>query len=237
MNVVDRVICSDPHHLAATVAAELADQLALPGIHHLVVTGGGVGTSILSELRVTSRAIDWAAVHVWWSDERFLPAGDPERNETSAREALLDHVPIPPHHVHPMPSDIGQSAADAALMYAAELARESQDGVAPGFDVLLLGMGPEGHVASIFPHSAAVHSPDLVTAVYDCPKPPPTRVSFTLPLINTATQVWIVAAGAAKAAAATAASSNEVSPEDVPAAGARGRESTVVWLDRQSASG
>ena len=235
MTTADRVVCSDETHLAATVAQALVERLSTPGVHHLVLTGGGVGTRVLVELCLRSQAVDWTRVHVWWSDERFLPAGDPERNETAARAALLDHVPIPPRQVHPMPSDAGQSAEEAAQAYADELARESPDGATPDFDVLLLGMGPEGHVASVFPHSAGVHSTALVIAVHGCPKPPPTRVTFTLRLICTAEEVWIVAAGAAKAEVATEAQDNDTAPTDVPAAGARGREKTIFWLDRASA--
>ena len=88
MTTADRVVCSDETHLAATVAQALVERLSTPGVHHLVLTGGGVGTRVLVELCLRSQAVDWTRVHVWWSDERFLPAGDPERNETAARAAL-----------------------------------------------------------------------------------------------------------------------------------------------------
>jgi 6-phosphogluconolactonase len=173
------VVLDDEDAVAVSVAKALAARLALPGVHHAVLTGGGVGTRVLTELLKRSTTIDWDRVHLWWGDERFLPAGDPERNETGARAALIDAIPIPPPNVHPMPADVGQGAAQAALAYADELARESHDGFVPDFDVVLLGMGPEGHVASLFPGMPALHDAGSVAAVEDSPKPPPTNACIT----------------------------------------------------------
>ena len=230
------VVLDDEDAVAVSVAEALAARLALPGVHHAVLTGGGVGTRVLTELLKRSTTIDWDRVHLWWGDERFLPAGDPERNETGARAALIDAIPIPPPNVHPMPADMGQGVTQAALAYADELARESHDGFVPDFDVLLLGMGPEGHVASLFPGMPALHDAGSVAAVEDSPKPPPTRVSLTLTAIRAAGEVWVVAAGAAKAEAVAAAVAPGTLPDAVPAAGARGREATVFWLDRTAAA-
>ena len=230
------VVLDDEDAVAMSVADALAARLALPGIHHAVLTGGGVGTKVLVELRERSAAIDWNRVHLWWGDERFLPAGDPERNETGARAALISAIPIPPDNVHPMPADVGQGATQAALAYADELACESHDGFVPDFDILMLGMGPEGHVASLFPDMPALHDAGSVAAIEDSPKPPPTRVSLTLAAIRAAREVWVVAAGAAKAEAAAAAVAPGTLPDAVPAAGARGRDATVFWLDRSAAA-
>lgn len=229
------VVHDDEGQLARAVAAELVSRLRSPGPHHLVVTGGGVGTLVLTELRSGSVGVDWDGVHVWWGDERFLPENDPERNETGARRALLDALPLRPEHVHSMPPDTGQGVVAAAQSYADELARHSADGFVPDFEVLLLGMGPEGHVASIFPGQPAVHAAGSTVAVEASPKPPPERVSMTFPAIRAAREVWVVAAGAAKAEAAAAAIDAGTSPDDVPAAGARGRDATVFWLDREAA--
>jgi 6-phosphogluconolactonase len=228
-------VYDDEQALAAAVADAIVALVVAPGPHHLVATGGGVGISVLKALRERSADIDWSRLHVWWGDERFLPIGHPERNETAAREALIDHVPLPPEQVHPMPADQGQGPDEAAASYADELAAASEDGIAPRFNIVLLGMGPEGHVASIFPDSPAVHAASPVMAVRDCPKPPPTRVTMTLPLLRSADQVWIVTAGAAKAFAAAAALNPQTSPVDVPAAGAQGRLRTVMWLDSAAA--
>ncbi|MEY4169227.1 MAG: 6-phosphogluconolactonase [Actinomycetota bacterium] len=230
------VVLDDEDAVAVSVADALAARLALPGEHHAVLTGGGVGTRVLAELLERCEGIDWERVHLWWGDERFLPAGDAERNETGARAALIDAIPIPPGNVHPMPADVGQGLAQAALAYADELARASHDGFVPDFDVLLLGMGPEGHVASLFPGMPALHDAASTAAIDDSPKPPPSRVTLTLAAIRASREVWVVAAGAAKAEAAAAAIAPGTLPDAVPAAGARGRESTVFWLDRAAAA-
>ena len=194
-----------------------------------------MGTRVLAALADNGATIDWGRVHVWWGDERFLAAGDPDRNETGAREALLDLVPIPEDHVHAMPADTGQGVAEAAVPYADELAAHSADGYVPGFDVLLLGMGPEGHVASLFPGMPEIHAAQSAVPIENSPKPPPTRISLSMAAIRSAREVWVVAAGAAKADAAAAALGDATSPDEVPAAGARGREDTVFWLDRAAA--
>ncbi|MGI9196782.1 MAG: 6-phosphogluconolactonase [Candidatus Nanopelagicales bacterium] len=217
----------------ATIQAQRAR-----GDAHLVLTGGGVGIALLAALRTSPRAsgIDWARVHLWWGDERFVPEGDPDRNDTQARDALLDHVPLDPAHVHPMPVP-GVSLVDAAAAYADELRREAPAGSdLPEFDVLLLGMGPEGHVASLFPDSAAVHAAGTVVAVPDSPKPPPERISLTLPALRSARSVWLVTAGSAKAEAVARCVAPGTDPVDLPAAGARGRESTLLWVDREAAA-
>lgn len=228
-------ISEDEESLVATVADALTNVLVAPGPHHLVLTGGGVGTRVLGALAERGATIDWSRVHIWWGDERFLGAGDPERNETGAREALLDVVPIPADHVHAMPADTGQGVEAAAMAYADELAAHSDDGYAPDFDVLLLGMGPEGHVASLFPGMPEIHAAQSAVPIENSPKPPPTRISLSLAAIRSAREVWVVAAGAGKADAAAAALSDATSPDDVPAAGARGRVDTVFWLDRAAA--
>jgi 6-phosphogluconolactonase len=229
-------VADDERGLADGVAEALALRLASPGDHHLVVTGGGVGTLTLAALRTRSPGIDWSRVHVWWGDERFLPPGDPDRNETAAREALLDHVTIPAQHVHPMPADHGQGLDAASARYADELAAHARDGFVPDFDVVLLGMGPEGHVASLFPHMAALHAGTSTAPIPDSPKPPPERVTMTLASIRSARHVWIVASGESKAQAAALAVDPATSMIDLPAAGARGREGTCLWLDQAAAS-
>lgn len=231
-----RIAVFDAASSVAQAAADaLAERLALPGTHHVVLTGGGVGTQVLVALERVSTSVDWDRVHLWWGDERFLPEGDPERNETGARDALLDSIPIPRSHVHPMPADVGQGATAAAAAYADELARFSDDGFVPAFDIILLGMGPEGHVASLFPGMRALNAAASAVPIEDSPKPPATRISLTLSAIREAREVWIVAAGSAKAEAVAAALSPATSPDDVPAAGARGKDATVFWLDRDAA--
>ncbi len=176
-------------------------------------------------------AIDWSAVNVYFGDERFLPPGDPDRNEVQAREALLDHVPIDPARIHTMPAlgeDGCSTPQDSAQRYTELLAAHSPDGTAPVFDVHLLGMGGEGHINSLFPHTDAVRESErFVVGVDDSPKPPPARVTLTLPAVQRARQVWLLVTGDAKAEAVAAAVGG-AAPEDVPSAGARGTTHRVV---------
>ncbi len=215
---------------AERLAAVLAEAQAARGTASVVLTGGRTGGAVLAALRDAS--LDWSTIDVYWGDERFLPGGDPERNETLARRELLDHVPVAPERVHPMaPSDgeFGDDPDAAAEAYAVLL----KD--VPSFDVCLLGVGEEGHTASIFPHSPAVaETARAVVAVRNCPKPPPTRVSLTLPTIRRAERVWLMTAGAAKAEAVAAALAG-ADEADIPAAGAIGRQETLWLLDKAAA--
>jgi 6-phosphogluconolactonase len=206
----------------------------------IVLTGGGTGIGLLERVRENGGAIDWSKVHLFWGDERFVPADDDERNEKQAREALLDHIDIPAANVHAMPASDGEFGDDldaAALAYEHVLAAVAEDGQpVPDFDVHLLGMGGEGHVNSLFPHTAAVReTARYVVGVTDSPKPPPRRITLTLPAVQRSREVWLVVAGADKADAVAAAIGG-ADPDDLPAAGAKGREATVWLLDEDAAS-
>jgi 6-phosphogluconolactonase len=228
---------------AARLVTRLVDAQASTGAAGLVLTGGGIGTAVLAELAAAPAldAVDWRRLDIWWGDERFLPSGDPERNETQARQALLSHVDADPARVHQMPASDGPDGNDpeaAAARYAAELrqAAQPQDhGPVPAFDVLMLGIGPEGHVASLFPGLPALGDERPVVAVRNSPKPPPTRLSLTFPSIQVAREVWILASGEEKADAVAQALSG-ADPAQVPAAGARGRQRTLFLLDGAAAA-
>jgi 6-phosphogluconolactonase len=228
---------------AARLVTSLVDRQAAAGSASLVLTGGGIGTAVLAELAAAPArdAVDWRRLDIWWGDERFLPAGHPERNETGAREALLRHLDADPARVRPMPAADGpdgddpEAAAERYASWLAAAARPEDHGPVPSFDVLLLGIGPDGHVASLFPGLPALYDERPVVAVRGAPKPPPLRLSLTLPAIRCAREVWILAAGAEKAGAVRLALS-DVGPVQVPAAGARGRQRTLFLLDRAAAS-
>ncbi|GAA0443365.1 6-phosphogluconolactonase [Acrocarpospora corrugata] len=225
--------------VAARLITRLVDVQAARGSAHLVLTGGTLGIAALAAVAASPArdAVDWRALDLWWGDERFLPAGDPDRNETQAREALLDQVGLTPSRVHPMGrAGAGQTAEEAADAYAAELAKAaSPEDLVPSFDILLLGLGPDTHVASLFPGHPALHEEERpVVAVHDSPKPPPTRISLTFPAIQAAREVWLVAAGAEKADAVHLALT--AGHLQAPAAGARGRERTLFLLDRAAAT-
>jgi 6-phosphogluconolactonase len=230
------VVVPDADILASTVAARLAiriiDAQAVHGTASVVLTGGRVAAKVLRTLRdlPAAAAIDWSRVDLWWGDERFLPSGDPDRNETQAREALLDVLPLDPARVHAMPATDGPDGDDAdaaAARYAAELTAAGLR-----FDVLMLGVGEDGHVASLFPGHPVLAKAGVAVATFDSPKPPPTRVTLTLETIRRADEVWLVAAGADKAAPIATA----LAGGDLPAAGAQGVRKTLWLLDEAAAA-
>jgi len=228
------VVVPDADVLAATVAsrlvAKIVDAQAERGAASVVLTGGRIAAKVLRTVEdlPAARAIDWSRVDLWWGDERFLPAGDPDRNETQAREALLDALPLDPARVHPMPAADGIDAETAAARYAAELG----DPIAP-FDVLMLGVGEDGHVASLFPEHPVLNETGSTAAVHNSPKPPPTRITLTMPTIQSADEVWLIAAGPDKTDAVGAALNGDKSK---PAAHATGQSRTYWLLDEAAAA-
>jgi 6-phosphogluconolactonase len=247
VSVPEVIVHRDAKLLAQAVAARLVtrmvDAVAARGTGSVVLTGGGIGTKVLKEVAATPArdAIDWRHLDIWWGDERFVPTGDPERNETGARAALLDHVDVDRDRVHPMPGPDGPDGDDpeaAAARYASWLAAATtpeDHGPVPSFDVLMLGIGPEGHVASLFPGMPALYDERSAVAVRGSPKPPPIRLTLTLPAIQAAREVWIIASGTDKANAIAMALS-DAGPVQVPAAGARGRQRTLFLVDSAAAA-
>ena len=239
------VVLRDAEVLAAAVAARLVTRLvdaqAEHGTASVVLTGGTIGVATLRAVRESPAraAVDWRRVDVWWGDERWVPADDPDRNERQAREALLDALDLDPARVHAVGAPGGPDGDDpeaAAARYADELTTAAPpDGDVPPFDVLLLGMGPEGHTASIFPGSPAAHDERPAFAVRGCPKPPPTRVSLGFSAITAARDVWVVASGEEKAPMVALALSG-AGRVQVPVAGAVGTRRTLWLLDEAAAS-
>lgn len=239
------VVQRDAAALATVVAERLVTALveaqADRGQASVVLTGGGIGVAALRALRddPNRNAVDWPRVEVWWGDERYVERDSPERNERQAREALLDDLDLDPARVHPMGAFDGPDGADAdaaAARYAAELATAAPHGRGvPVFDVVLLGVGPEGHVASIFPESPAAYDERPVFGVHGCPKPPPTRISLGFSALTSAREVWLLASGESKADAVALALSGPGRVQ-VPVAGAVGQKQTLWLLDEAAAS-
>ncbi|MHC9292708.1 6-phosphogluconolactonase [Mycobacterium sp. LTG2003] len=232
----------DTAALVAAAGDRLVDAIksaiAARGQATIVLTGGGTGIGMLKRVGERSTDIDWAKVHLYWGDERFVPQDDDERNDKQAREALLDHIDIPDVNVHAMAASDGEFGddLDAAADGYAQLLAANFDAPGPEFDVHLLGMGGEGHINSLFPDTAAVRETTrLVVGVTDSPKPPPRRISLTLPAVQSSREVWVVVSGEAKADAVAAAVGG-ADPVDVPAAGGIGREKTVWLLDEAAAA-
>jgi 6-phosphogluconolactonase len=249
--VTDRTPGVVVHADRQTLAEAAADRMVTTvveaqsarGRADVVLTGGSMGSALLVALGSSPGrdAIDWSGVDLWWGDERYLPAGDPDRNETQARDALLDQLPLDPSRVHPMPaagddSDVDAAAARYAEQLAARAAEESPRQDVPTFDLLLLGVGPDAHVASLFPEHPALHEQDRsVIGVRGAPKPPPTRISLTFRALCAAHDVCFLVSGSDKADAVGLALSG-TGPMQAPAAGVRGVRSTTWLLDRAAAA-
>jgi len=222
---------------AARLLLALLDAQAVRRPLHVCLTGGTVGTKTLREVAVSPlrNLVDWTGVHLWWGDERFVDQSSSDRNEGQAREAMIDALDIPEENVHPFPADDGAtSLEEAASAFAGVLTAHASDGEPwPIFDVTLLGVGPDGHVASLFPGRASLGVADRsVVAEPDSPKPPPPRLSLTLPVINASRQVWLVVAGADKRDAVAAALQDG---SDLPAARVSGQDVTLWLLDAAAA--
>ena len=185
--------------VAELFALRAAEAVEERGRFRVALAGGTTPLAAYRRLADSPWAdlVPWAAVEVFFGDERCVGECDGDRNDAAAREALLLHVPIPPENVHPVPS----LAPDGAERYEA-LLRERLSAPAPAvpvLDLVLLGLGEDGHTASLFPgHPAAAETVRLVVRVDGAPKPPPSRVTFTLPLLNAARSVVFVVSGRGK---------------------------------------
>jgi 6-phosphogluconolactonase len=242
------VVLDDAEALAAMVVSRLLGALAdveMPGGRaRLALTAGSIMESVWSALALNpaATAVDWSGVDVFWGDERFVPAGSEDRNDAPADRLLFDHPPFCAARRYSMPASDGQYGDDldaAAAGYAETLAgrRHADDvGAVPNFDVVLLGIGPDGHCCSLFPQHPGVHSdaPGVI-AVRNSPKPPPLRISLSFAGLNSAKQIWVVASGSGKAEAVARALGG-ADPVEVPSAGARGRDRTIWFLDRDAAA-
>jgi len=206
-------------HAASRVAGLCRDAVAARGACHLVLAGGRTPERCYTLLAAMD--LPWPALHIWFGDERCLPPGDPGRNDAMADRALLAHVPIPAGQVHRIPAELGPEAAAAA--YAAELA------AAPAMDVVLLGLGEDGHTASLFPGNPALDDARPAVPVHDAPKPPPERVSMSLAALNAARRRLVLVSGGGKADALARIRGGE----PLPAA----RLAAAEWLVDRDAAG
>lgn len=215
---------------AVNGVAEIADALcdalrATSG--HWGLTGGGTGIDVLAHLRSRAHEIPWDNWNIWWGDERFLPQRDPMRNDVQADDALLSHAQIAPHTIHRW---LAPELADDNPEVSARAYSRALHELAPhGMDLLLLGVGPDGHVASIFP--PVVDDPatttDSTIAVRDSPKPPPVRTSLTLREICRAREIWLFTLGKPEIATILRSRADRT----LPAAWVSAREKTIVWTD------
>jgi len=203
----------------ARVLAAARDAIAQHGAFDIVLAGGNTPRKLYRALRHADT--DWKRWHVWFGDERCVPPDDPDRNSKMARDEWLDHVPVPAANVHPIPAESG--ARDAAVLYARELR-----GI-DAFDLVLLGLGEDGHTASLFPgHGWGAHtdSPDVL-AVFNAPKAPPERVSLSAQRLSRARHVLFLVEGAGKRNAVVAWKRGDA----IPAASIAPESGVDVLLD------
>jgi 6-phosphogluconolactonase len=242
------LVLPDSAALAGEVAnrtlALLADAQRAHGRAAIALTAGSIMTSVWREIAAATEAqsLDWSKVDVFWGDERFVPIGSPDRNDLLANEILFDHPPFASARNFAMPASDGLYGSDldaAAAGYAAQLqrARRADDPpTQPAFDVVLLGVGPDGHCCSLFPnHPGVFDESSSVIPVRNSPKPPPNRISLSFKGLTAAREIWVVASGASKAEAVAQALGG-ADRTQVPSAGAIGTERTLWLVDREAAA-
>lgn len=226
-------------HVADALVTRLAEVQGEGRVPSVALTGGTIAAKIHEAVAASADTgqVDWSRVDVWFGDERFLPADDPDRNAAQAARAMLDRLPFDPARLHPMPAADGTLGLDdAATAYGDEL-RSQGNGT---FDVVMLSLGPDGHVASLFPGSAQLDQHDAITVpVTNSPKPPPERISLTFEALNRSREVWFLVSGGAKAevaARALAADDDRPDVHELPAVGVQGQDRTVWFLDEDAAA-
>lgn len=220
---------------AAAAAVILAEAAARQGRCAIALSGGSTPLALYRALAVSHRTtIPWAKVHVFWGDERFVPAAHLDNNSRMAQTALLDLVSCPEENIHRIPTDSGTPEA-AAARYA-ETLRTYFGADMPAFDLLLLGVGGDGHIASLFPHSSALDVTDRTVIATVHPENASARVTLTMPVLLAARVTFVLATGAAKAPAIARALDPDTNIANCPAAGLRHSAGRVTWwLDRGAA--
>jgi 6-phosphogluconolactonase len=224
-------------------AADLVAQqsvLARPrGVFRVALSGGSTPRPVFQLLATTPyrERIDWSQVQFYWGDERNVGPDSPESNYRMAKEALLDHVPVAPEQVHRMRGEL--AAAEAAAEYEQVLARTFAlaPGAFPRFDLILLGMGPDGHTASLFPYTSALAIRDRTVVANAVPKLQAERITLTAPTLNAAANVVFLIAGADKADALAAVLQGPAQPEEYPSQLIAPTNGTLTWMvDRAAAA-
>ena len=235
-------VLSDPAEVAGAVAERFLQRVvAAQGRGeepHVALTGGSIAEAVHRQiaLRAADHDVDWTRVVFWWGDERFAAPDSADRNALDARASFLDVVGAT--QVHEIPSTAAAADVDAAASAYSDLMRSSGSGE---FDLVMLGMGPDGHVASLFPGFAQLDVDDQIAVpVTGSPKPPPERVSLTFPALNRSRAVWFLVTGEGKADAVRRALADEGDVHETPARGvtptpASGAGETIWFLDLAAA--
>lgn len=216
---------------AAYIARIAREAIVTRGRFTLALSGGNTPKKLYSLLATEpySSQIDWQLVDIFWSDERCVPPDDPESNYLMAQEVLLSRISIAVAQVHRMPADRADRDA-ASLAYTRDMQRVFSTNGIPEFDLLQLGMGPEAHTASLFPHQPSLHETQRLVMPVSVPKPPPDRLTFTPPILNAARNILFLATGADKVDALHAVIEGPTNPDEYPAQIVRPPNGEVTWM-------
>lgn len=233
-------VCADVNEISRRVAEAAVtivnEAIRRRGRCSLALSGGSTPRTLYGLLASEFRSqIPWDHVHVFWGDERYVPADNPESNYRMAKDTLLDHVPCPAANIHPMPTHF--ASADAAAWDYERILRDYFGTDWPRFDLNLLGLGDEGHTASLFPGSPALEERTRWVVAVNAPAEPPVRLTLTMPALTAAAHIDVLVAGSKKADALHHVLTGTPDPSTYPAAGLRLAEGTLIWwVDREAAA-
>jgi len=238
--IPDLRVCADLADLSRragdAAVGTINDAVRTSGTCSIVLSGGTTPRTLHGLLASQFRAqIPWAHVHVFWADERYVPPEDPRSNYRMAKETLLDHVPCPPANVHPMPTHFPK--ADVAAREYERTLRNHFVGEWPHFNLVLLGIGDDGHTASLFPGSLALAERTRWVVAAQAPVEPQSRLTLTLPVLSRAAAVHVLVAGVSKRAALRHVLEGAGDWIKYPAAGVRCRMGSVIWWADSDAAG
>jgi 6-phosphogluconolactonase len=215
------------------------DAIAQRGRFTLALSGGSTPKSLYTLIAANaSSSLPWDRIFFFWGDERHVPPTDAQSNYRMAKETILSKVPVPPGNIFPVPTENSDASAVAA---AYEQTLQKFFDVAPGkfprFDLVLLGMGPDGHTASLFPETAALHEQSRLVVANWVEKLNTSRITFTLPVLNAAREVVFLVSGADKASVLHEVLEGSAPGEKYPSKLVRPNDGKLVWfVDRAAAS-
>jgi 6-phosphogluconolactonase len=232
---MDVVIFQDVEKLSQSAAAYIVRvaqaAVAEHGSFTVALSGGSTPRKLYGLLvgEPYRSQINWDKIEIFWCDERCVPPDDAESNYHLAEEYLFSKLSIAPAHIHRMPADASDRDA-ASLAYTQEMRKVFKTTGTPRFDLIQLGMGPEAHTASLFPHQASLHERERLVMPVSVPKPPPARLTFTLPLLNAAQHILFLLTGAEKDAALAEVLEGKANGEEYPAQNVRPTQGEVTWM-------
>lgn len=223
------------HDAAERIVKRYDEAVAERGVFHIALSGGSTPQALfqlLSSPAYVTR-FDWPRVHLWWSDERYVPLDHPDSNYRMAREALISKVPIPAGNVHPTPTYLGPAVA--AQQYESDIIKSL--GVDARFDVILLGMGNDGHTASLFPGTIADVPAGRLVIAHFVPQAGMQRITFTPQLINAARHVVFLVSGKGKTAVLSRVLHGPYQPDVLPSQLVAPSPGDVTFLVDRDAAG